>query len=379
MREKAVTVVFCILIGAVFLINLVKPDEALSYSERRKLAQAPEINGEFIFSGKAQTELEAYFLDQFAFRDIFRGVKAAADLKVFQKKDNNGIYVIGHQVYKTEYPMKEKSVLNLTQKMNEIYDRYLTGSRVAAAVIPDKSEYVYGEKGYLGYEYNEMAGIFNSELDPEKFGYIDLLDALKPQDYYRTDLHWKQEGLGKSLFQIGDFFGVKLPGASVENNLTAWEEAGYEAHSYTPFYGGYYGQAALPIRPDTLHYFTNETISQMKVENMDSAAKEEDGVIYNPARLGGIDSYEVFLSGNSPLITIDNPQGGEGRELIVFRDSFGSSIAPFLAEGYSRVTLIDLRFVGYDKIGRFVDFQGKDVLFLFSANVANNSDMIRKN
>lgn len=81
----------------------------------------------------------------------------------------------------------------------------------------------------------------------------------------------------------------------------------------------------------------------------------------------------MFLTGSRALITIENPNATEDRELIVFRDSFGSSIAPLLAGGYSKVTLVDIRYISPAMIGRFVDFEGWDVLFLYSSQILNNS------
>lgn len=378
MREKIVTAVFCTTLAAVFLINFATPDQALSYSERRALIQRPSFDREFLFSGEAQEKTEAWMLDQFAFRDAFRGLSAAADLKLFRKKDSSGIYVIGDQVYKMDYPMNEQSVIGLARKMNEIAEMYLKDCTTAFAVIPDKSAYAAKDAGYLNYDHYELTGLLGSELIPEFFSHIDLFPALTADDYFRTDLHWKQEGLGQVLERIGGFFEVDFPAASVSNSVEAWKQAGYQVHSYAPFYGAYYGQAALNLRPDTLNYFSDPVIDSLTVENMDTQAGPEDQVIYNETKLGSIDSYEVFLSGNSPLITIENPRSATDRELIVFRDSFGSSIAPFLAEGYAKVTLIDLRFVGYERIGNFVEFSDQDVLFLYSTGVAGSSDMIRK-
>lgn len=370
---------FCLIIGCVFLFNLLTPDQALSYSERRTLQQMPQIDGEFLLSGTAQKDLEAYMLDQFAFRDTFRMVKAVTDMKILREKDNNGIYVIGDQVFKMEYPLKEQSVLNLAEKLTEIYDLYLSQCRVAVAVIPDKAVYRPEEKGYLGYDYYDMTGLLNGALDPEKFTWMDLKNELTLQDYYGTDLHWRQEGLGRVLAAIGNEFHVDFPGASLGRSPEDWKEAGYEAKAYSPFYGAYFGQAALPkLKPDTLFYFTNSQIDGLQVENMDSQVKPEDQVVYNEKKLGSIDSYELFLSGNSPLVVLTNPQAKSDRELVVFRDSYGSSIAPLLAEGYRKVTLIDLRFVGYSNIGQFVDFTDQDVLFLYSAGLVNSSDMVRK-
>ena len=83
------------------------------------------------------------------------------------------------------------------------------------------------------------------------------------------------------------------------------------------------------------------------------------------------DPYEFFLSGPISLLTMENPATEGSRELILFRDSFGSSIAPLLLDGYSKITLVDIRYIHPDLLGKFIDFQGCDVLFLYSSLVLN--------
>lgn len=95
--------------------------------------------------------------------------------------------------------------------------------------------------------------------------------------------------------------------------------------------------------------------------------------VYDLEKAEGQDPYEIFLSGSKSLLTIENPACDTGRELILFRDSFGGSIAPLLAEGYSAVTVVDIRYVSSDMLERLVDFHGQDVLFLYSTLVLNNS------
>lgn len=86
----------------------------------------------------------------------------------------------------------------------------------------------------------------------------------------------------------------------------------------------------------------------------------------------------MFLSGSVSLLRIENPQNTSGRRLVIFRDSFGSSIAPLLVEGYSSVTLVDIRYPRLQPAGGgFVDFTGCDVLFLYSAGVLNNSSTLK--
>ena len=73
------------------------------------------------------------------------------------------------------------------------------------------------------------------------------------------------------------------------------------------------------------------------------------------------------------MVNIRNPKNPDGKRLIIFRDSFGSSIAPLLAEGYSEIVLVDLRYINSEILGEYVDFENADVLFLYSTILLNNS------
>ncbi|MBO5049704.1 MAG: hypothetical protein J6C41_04680, partial [Oscillospiraceae bacterium] len=69
------------------------------------------------------------------------------------------------------------------------------------------------------------------------------------------------------------------------------------------------------------------------------------------------------------MVRIKNPNATTGKSLIVFRDSFGSSISPLLVESYATVTLVDLRYASSEDLGRYLTFRGDDVLFLFGTQV----------
>ena len=89
-------------------------------------------------------------------------------------------------------------------------------------------------------------------------------------------------------------------------------------------------------------------------------------------------AYDLFLSGSRPLLRIESPLSATERELVVFRDSFGSSLIPLLAESYRTVTVVDIRYLAGDLLGRFVTFNGsEDVLFLYSTMVLHNSKTMK--
>ena len=150
-----------------------------------------------------------------------------------------------------------------------------------------------------------------------------------------------------------------------------------------PFYGVYYGQSALPLPPDTIKYLTNETIEGLKVTVADSiTGRPIDSTVYNMDKAFGKDPYEMFLSGATPIVVMENPNAKTDKELIIFRDSFGSSISPLLAEEYAKVTLLDIRYVQTNMLGNMANvygynFENADVLFLYSTLILNTAKIFK--
>ena len=73
------------------------------------------------------------------------------------------------------------------------------------------------------------------------------------------------------------------------------------------------------------------------------------------------------------ILDPENPNAKIEKELLLFRDSFGSSLAPLLIENYKKITLIDIRYMSSKLIGEFIEFDNQDVLFLYSTVVLNQN------
>jgi len=105
--------------------------------------------------------------------------------------------------------------------------------------------------------------------------------------------------------------------------------------------------------------------------------EKECKTVYDVSLASSENSYDVFLSGASPLSVISNPNAPEGTSLLVFRDSFASSLIPLLVPNYETITLVDLRFMHSSLLKQYVPSADGDVLFLLSARVVNNSAMLK--
>lgn len=99
--------------------------------------------------------------------------------------------------------------------------------------------------------------------------------------------------------------------------------------------------------------------------------------VYDTEKLDSDIPYDVFLSGATPVVTVTNPEAATDRELVIFRDTFSSSLAPLLCGEYAKIILLDLRYMVSGLIPQFVTFDNQDVLFLYSVEIINNSAMLR--
>lgn len=351
---SVLAVVFAFFAGAAYL----KPDSEYSKSERRNLKQKPELTMESVTTGRFMSRFEEYSLDQFPFREAFRSLKAMTSLKA----DNNNLYVSNGSIVSMEYPLNEQSLERASKRFDNIYEMYLkdSGSNIYLSIIPDKNYFYASKSGHLKMDYEAL--VLKMTADNPYMKYINIFPLLSANDYYLTDTHWKQE-------EIADVAEKLL--TSMGNEVTQ-EYKTVQAEG--DFYGVYYGQAALSLKPDKIKYLTNSTIENLSAFNYES---NKEIPIYDLSQMEESDPYELYLGGPLSLVTIDNPDATTQKELIVFRDSYGSSIAPLLAESYKRVTLIDIRYIQPFVLKSYVDFNDKDVLFLYSTMVLNNSETLK--
>ena len=351
---SVVASVLLILVGLVFL----KTDGEYSKAERRNLKQQPEVSLDSVLSGRFMSEFEEYSLDQFPLRDAFRGLKAMTTLKL----DNNDLYVTNGSIVKMEYPLNVESIERAGKRFENVYDLYLKDSEcdIYLSIVPDKNYFFAKDSGHLQMDYEMMVSKMVTENS--YMTYVDIFPLLTQQDYYLTDTHWKQE----KLVDVAE----KLLVAMDNKVETSYETIQLEGD----FYGVYYGQAALSLKPDKIKILTNENIKNMVVFDYES---NKNIPIYDLTKMEEADPYEVYVGGPVSLVTIENPSASTEEELIVFRDSFGSSIAPLLAQGYKKITLVDIRYIQPMVLDNYVDFSNQDVLFLYSTLVLNNSQTLK--
>ena len=340
--KKLLIIIFVSFISLFGFISLFNKEE-ISIYERRKLKAFPKIkdNNNFI------DDLDKYLSDHFIFRQDFREVKGLVNYNLFNISINNKVTIKDDYLFElteTNY----KSLDNIVNKVNTIVEKFNINDYEFIA-IPLKNHYAGLDN--VSEEIDEYLGV---RID----NYHSLKDLLSLSDYYHTDIHLKQDRLGSIVSKILELCDVE------EKDIE------YSFNTYDKFYGSLYAKMAISMKPDTITYLTNDLLDSIKVYSVEDKDLLD---VYNVSELESLDPYSIYLNGPKAYLKIVN-KNVEDRKLIIFRDSYTSSIAPLLVPYFSEIELIDLRYYGSDLLN--IDGNTK-VLFIYGSEVLNNSFSIK--
>lgn len=362
MYSGVVVCSFFLLLTGFAIAAIGTPDKEISKSERRYYAQMPEWSLANVMDGSYMRDMEDYLLDQFVGRDSFRIAKTEIETSFFGKKDANNYVKVDDILFELDYDWSKKQVSKTAEEFAKLQKLHFSDAQVYYAVIPDKSSFLSEEEYPVG-----NGGFILTQLKEhlKEASYIDLYPYLSLQDYYKTDLHWKQE----SILDVAEVLLSQMRG-------TEWNRDNYtETLITSEFFGAYAGAAAYQTTPDELYGLTSEVIENAVVYDFES---NKETSVYAPEKIDGTDAYDYYLWGARALLTIENPLCENGKKLLLFRDSFGSSIAPLLLEGYEEITLVDLRYMKADYLPQLLELsEYDDVLFLYSENILRNSGSLK--
>ena len=357
------TVLFAVLIFSVSAVCILKPQGEYSPGERRALAKMPELSAETLLSGEFTDGFESYSTDQFPMREKLRTVKALFATGVLGKLDNNGLFASQGHISKLDEKQNEDMMDYAANKFLEIKNKYLKNDNIYFAIVPDKNFILAPEGGYPGLDYDAFIEGMKSRTQYMK--YIDVKSMLSLDDYYKTDSHWKQENITPVIQKLALAMGFEAKPADY-----------YTAEKIADFEGVYAPRLAMKSGfEDEITILNSSATDNATVFNLETG-KTTVGV-YDKSKLDGNDRYDVYLQGAAALLTVENPLATDKKELVIFRDSFGSSLAPLMLESYSKITIVDLRYVSSAILGQYVDFTDCDVLFIYNTQILNQSSLLK--
>ena len=329
--SRFLSALFSLFLGGLLVWHVLLPDRARSEVENRTLAQRPEFSWSALADGSYTAAVEEYFADQFPLRDQWTGLKARTE-QVIGKREFNGVYLCGDTlISKVEAPdpaLLEKN-LSYVRRLFEKADAH-----VYLGLIPLAAE-VWEEKlpadapSWDQAELSRMA----SELEiPLVDLQSDLAAHADEPIFYRTDHHWTS---------LGAFYGANALLEALGKELLSMEDFTPEIAS-GDFNGTLYSQSGVHwLTPDTLEFWVEDTgLSVISWRT----GEPEPGSLYDRAYLEKKDKYSAFLGGNQPLCVIKNGAVTDGSKILLVRDSYSDSLAPFLSQRFSEVHLLDLRY-----------------------------------
>lgn len=356
MKNKILSISFIIIIFSLSIISIILPDKDISETERRYLMHFPALNIKTIFNGDFFEEFNTYTVEQFPFREIFIKIKGLATNKLFLKKEENGVFIKDENFFEISSSINDKSIDYFLELVTKIKNNF-SSENIYYSIIPDKNYYTKEEIPKINY--NELVKTINENL--QDITYINIFNKLLLDSYYKTDIHWKQEKIGEVVKTI----------ALHMNNEPI--DIKYNKLTYDNFYGALYGKIPNNEKPDTITYLIDENTINTKVFDYE---KNQYYKVYEEQNLKNIDSYDIFLGGAKALLIMENKNSKTKKELVIFRDSFGSSLAPLLLPYYKKITLVDLRYINSDFIinNNLIDFDNnQDILFIYGIPIINNS------
>ncbi len=351
----------CVPIILFSALHVILPDKILSESERRSLASFPKFTFETATDGIFMQNLEKYLPDQFPFRDGFRGIKAIFELSNARLDVNDIYYRKGH-LAKLDYEYSKSGIIKTAEKLERVRNVLCSeNTHTYFAMIPPKNNYMR-DLPYPSADYEAIEEFITAKLDG--FTRIKISDTLELSDYYKTDSHWREECLYDTVERIKSVMGINAAAPK------------YEVKEIKGYYGVYAGQSALPIPSESIFYLTSPAIEAASVSDIEGKVNSvyTTDRIQNPESL---DMYDIYLGGAVAVTEITNNMSGNYRTLTVIRDSYGSSIIPLLIEYYHKITAVDLRYISLKHLPNYIDIPSDDVLFIFSAGIVGNSEILK--
>ena len=312
-------------------------------------------------------KIETYFCDHLAGREEW--VRARNTMEMLAgKKEINEVYTLKNQMIQVFKDFDEEVVNSSLNAMNLFAETHPnmqcslmlapTAQEIFSAEIPSYAGYL-SEKTFIDECYKKMQGVTTidclSYLSGHKSDYV----------FYRTDHHWTSLGAYYAYCAASKALGYSSYGLDSFNIETA----------SSSFRGTLYSKTLdNSITPDTIdYYFLASGEPTVKMTVFDGQEQTVYDSLYVRSFLDVKDKYSSFTGSNAPIVTIET-NVDNGKNLLLVKDSYAHSLVPFLSKHYSKITMVDMRYINTD-LNRFIDLdEYQQTLFMFNA-ISFSSDI----
>ena len=114
-------------------------------------------------------------------------------------------YLKNEAIYEKNEEINIVAIENNLNKINSLCEKYLENNKKYFSIIPDKEYYL--NENLLNTNFKELENTVKSNLK-ENIKYVNISDTLNLEDFYKTDMHWKQENLENIVKRLENELGI---------------------------------------------------------------------------------------------------------------------------------------------------------------------------
>ncbi|MGN0362030.1 MAG: DHHW family protein [Bilifractor sp.] len=345
--------------AVILILNLLVPSRTFSADENRNLAQRPKLTASALASGDFFKDFNSYISDQFVGRDVWMNIRSLGVALLGNQESGNVFF--GKDGYLMAKPVVPDTgaVDGTVQAVNDFAGRH-KDLQISMLLVPDAASILTDKLPANAPAGDQITDIrnFENRMDSSIHS-IDAVSALQKNKeqkiFYRTDHHWTSLGAYEVFLGGAGILGIDSP--ITDNKVYTVTNS---------FQGTLASRSGRHIAHDSIEIYQPQgTDVEYYVNYPDTG--EKSASMFDSGKLKEKDQYQVFFGGNHPLVEI-HTTANNGRNLLVFKDSYANSFMQFLYPYFQNIIMIDPRYY-YDDVETALTSYGiTDVLFLYSAD-----------
>ena len=342
------------------------PNVGFSEDENRVLQGTPRFTVEKLLDGTYTRQLHDYFSDQINFRTAMIRLKASIELALGKNENNtillgkDGYLIETHQYTEDNYSYLKRNLLKIENLMNSLEENEI---QVHSAIIPRKVDILQSKlPPYYSDDRNQEIWSLVSDQ------HLNLTDILSKRQsfgndvFYKTDHHWTADGAYYAYAELLALFGsYSQPKSFFELELLS-----------DSFYGTTFSKSGFFFASADSIYAPKANADRYFTTIVDTGIEFEG--FYDIDYLSKKDKYSVFLSGNNAHVKITDKEDDSKETLLIIKDSFSHSLAPYLCEHYN-LELIDPRYYIGSIEEYILENDIKNVLFIFGLDTLASANI----
>ncbi len=225
----------------------------------------------------------------------------------------------------------------------------------------------------------EQAALYGSQLDnynniaENLDGVIGVpvysaIEAHKDEYLYsRTDYHWQPLAAYYAGEQFAEVAGV--PYAALDTYTSVVREG------YVGAFCAVNGVNELRDAPDTFTYYKPSNLDSITCTYYNTAFSDgyESRLFFEDNSIGA--SYTVFVGRDDCILQVDTDVEND-RTLVIFKDSYGNALVPFLTQSFSKIYLCDVRYFDRNAVSFIQEVGATDLLFAMSTVAVTTSPKV---